>query len=50
MADGRRILEKVELLKGHGYSGPIVLKTPAPVCSKTQRFLAEHGIAVLPLD
>jgi hypothetical protein len=47
MADGQRILTKVTKIRNKVAGVDIVLKTSAPVCTKTKTFLAEHGIAVL---
>jgi hypothetical protein len=48
MADGRRIVSMVSILRIQAGDRNIVLKTTAPVCSKTIQFLAEYGIAVIP--
>ena len=47
MADGRRILEKVLTLREQVGDTPVVLKTTAPVCSKTKLFLAEQGLTII---
>jgi hypothetical protein len=47
MADGRKILEKAQKIKEVQPSIAVVLKTTAPVCSKTKAFLEESGIQVL---
>ncbi len=49
MADGRKILEKIEKIQQVQPETRVVLKTSAPVCSKTLALLKEHGVAVLPL-
>lgn len=48
MADGKKILEKFEILKQHRPEAKFALKTTAPVCSKTKAFFEKQGIAVLP--
>jgi len=47
MADGRNILAKASILQATIPHVNIVLKTTAPVCSKTKRFLEESGIPVM---
>ncbi len=47
MADGRKILEKAQKIKDALPGTVVVLKTTAPVCSKTKAFLEEAGIQVL---
>ena len=49
MADGKKILEKAKKIFLKEPSTKVCLKTSAPVCSKTQRFLEEQEIAVKPL-
>ena len=49
MADGQRILAKAEKLRASVGDVAIVLKTLAPVCSKTKLFLDDREIVVLPL-
>ncbi len=46
MADGRRIVEKVEKIQQARPKLTIVLKTSAPVCSKTVTFLEKSGITI----
>ncbi len=46
MADGRKIAEKAGKIKATEPGAEVVLKTTAPVCSKTLAFLAELGIAI----
>jgi len=50
MADGRRILEKVDKIRKHGSDAKISLKTNAPVCSKTRAFLHENEIRIDSID
>lgn len=48
MADGKKILEKTEILKQHRPEAKFALKTTAPVCSKTKAFFEKQSIALLP--
>ena len=50
MADGRRILAKVEKVRSRVPGVRVDVKTRAPVCSKTRAFLQERGIGILDLD
>jgi len=47
MADGKKLVEKAEKIKGGETGVKVSLKSTAPVCSKTIRFLADHGIDLL---
>jgi len=47
MADGKKILEKARKIKQVRMSAAIALKTTAPVCSKTIRFLEAEGIQLI---
>ncbi len=47
MTDGRKILEKANRIKEVAPSTTIILKTTAPVCSKTKSFLEDAGVQVL---
>ena len=47
MADGRKILAKAAKIKKAKPGCKVVLKTTAPVCSKTVQFLKENGIEVV---
>ena len=49
MADGRKIVEKVENIHEVRPGVTIILKTSAPVCSKTFASLDKAGIAIHPL-
>lgn len=49
MADGRKIVEKVEKIQKVRSKVTVVLKTSAPVCSKTVTFLDKAGITIHPL-
>ena len=46
MTDGRNILDKAKKISKVRPNVHIVVKTTAPVCSKTAKFLAEHNITV----
>lgn len=46
LADGVRILKQIRMIQEKGEGRPVILKTTAPVCSKTALFLGEHGIPV----
>jgi len=46
MADGRTILEKVEQIQEVRPKVNVILKTSAPVCSKTIGFLDKAGITI----
>lgn len=48
MSDGRKILEKTKKINDALPGTAVVLKTTAPVCSKTKAFLEKAGIQVLP--
>ena len=47
MADGNKILEKATKIKEAAPSISVVLKTSAPVCSKTRLFLEDTGIQIV---
>jgi hypothetical protein len=47
MADGKKILANAEKIKQSKPGTRIMLKTTAPVCSKTLTFLADHGIETI---
>ena len=46
MADGRKIVDKAEKIRQGEPGVKIILKSSAPVCSKTSHFLSEHGVDV----
>lgn len=48
MADGRKILEKARKIKTIYPQATVVLRTSAPVCSKTRQFLKSEGIQAVP--
>jgi hypothetical protein len=47
MADGKKLLEKAEKIKAVEPCTKISLRSTAPVCSKTSRFLADNGIELI---
>ena len=47
MADGKKILEKVQAIKGVQPGLSVALKATAPICSKTIKFLAAEGIQLI---
>lgn len=47
MADGRKIFEKAQKIKESQPSVSIVLKTTAPVCSKTKQLLESADIELI---
>ncbi len=49
MADGTKILEKVEHIHGVDPDITILLKTSAPLCSKTRTLLQDAGLIVAAL-
>ena len=46
MADGKKIVAKADKIKKIKPGRKVMLKTSAPVCSKTLLFLADNGIEV----
>lgn len=46
MADGKRIREKLRKIREQEPGAAFVLKTNAPVCSKTRLFLEQEGISI----
>lgn len=46
MADGKKIVAKADKIKKTKPGRKVILKTYAPVCSKTLLFLADNGIEV----
>lgn len=49
MKDGRNLLDKAARIRARQPGATVSVHTTAPVCSKTQVFLAENGIHVAPL-
>ena len=47
MADGRKLLEKFNLIKKTKPGAMLSLKTTTPVCSKTAAFLKDHRIDII---
>ena len=47
MADGKKLVEKADKMKALEPGTKISLRSTAPVCSKTIRFVADHGIELL---
>ena len=47
MADGKKIIEKADKIKKVLPGIKVSLKSTAPVCNKTIRFLADHGIELV---
>jgi len=47
MADGRRILEKINKMRTYRPDIKISLKISAPLCSKTKTFLEERDIPII---
>ena len=44
MKDGFQVLNQAEIIRKKNSGAIISLATPAPVCSKTRRFLKKNGI------
>lgn len=47
MADGKKIMQKVEAIRSFEPAARVGLKTSAPLCSKTKSFLEEADVTVL---
>lgn len=47
MADGRKIQDKARKITHVKPSARVVLKTTAPVCGKTTKFLEKEGIEII---
>ncbi|HIP37845.1 MAG TPA: hypothetical protein EYG88_00350 [Desulfocapsa sulfexigens] len=47
MADGKKIIEKAQKITATLPSVAVVLKTSAPVCSKTTKLLESNGIELI---
>ena len=50
MADGKKLVEKARKIQKVRPEVNVMLKTSAPVCSKTLLFFAEEGIGVIPVE
>ena len=46
MADGKKIIAKADTIKKVKPGRKIMLKTSAPVCSKTLEYLIDNGVEV----
>lgn len=46
MADGRKIIEKIRKIREKLPGVSIVIKTSAPICSKTSTFLEQQGVRI----
>jgi hypothetical protein len=46
MEDGERFLKYVNKIKAKMPYTNVLIKTTAPVCSKTEKYLLEHGIKI----
>ena len=46
MADGKKIIAKADIIKKVKPGRKIMLKTSAPVCSKTLEYLIDNGVEV----
>ncbi|MCK5147345.1 hypothetical protein KAR48_11350 [bacterium] len=49
MADGQKIMEKIDTIRSQRPGLKVSLMTSTPLCSKTVRFLEEEGIEIFPL-
>jgi len=49
LADGKRILAKVDKIHAVRADTDIVIRTSAPVCSKAVSFLDKSGVLIYPL-
>jgi len=47
MKDGKIILSKADKIKQHLPQTKLSLKTTAPICSKTVKFLIQHEIGII---
>ena len=47
MADGKKVIEKANRIRETEPKTRVILRTSAPVCGKTLRFLKEHDIDVI---
>jgi len=47
MADGKKILEKLNKIKEGQSVTSVALKTTAPVCRKTKTFLESEGVQII---
>ncbi|MDH3974888.1 MAG: hypothetical protein OEV42_11465 [Deltaproteobacteria bacterium] len=47
MADGRKIMDKVDKIKSVRPGAAVNLRTRAPLCSKTRVYLEKQGVRIL---
>ena len=47
MSDGRKLLDKFDLIKKTKPGAKLSLKTSTPICSKTTTFLKDHKIDII---
>jgi hypothetical protein len=47
MSDGNRILEKAGRIKKIRKTVKVSLKISGPICSKTKKFLHDHGVEII---
>jgi hypothetical protein len=47
MSDGRKLLDKFNLIKKAKPDARLSLKTTTPVCGKTRTFLKDHNIDII---
>lgn len=47
MADGERLVRKIETIRENAKGWRVDVRTNAPVCGKTRAFLSEKGVEVL---
>ncbi len=47
MTDGNKILDRVAMLKNARPGMNIILKTSAPICSKTMKYFKNKGLSVI---
>lgn len=46
MADGKKLLEKADVIRALEQDAVVRVETTAPVCSKTEKYLTDHSIEV----
>ena len=47
MSDGRKLLDKFNMIKKAKPGSTLSLKTTTPICSKTRAFLKDHNIDII---
>lgn len=50
MKDGKKILRDAEKIRVQKKNARIIIRTDAPVCSKTRSWLAEHNISFINMN